>query len=807
MLAAVIWLLRITNIVTFFHKLKTKYNIELNASRKFEKFNHKIIKLQCDITFLSKCSKYGLIPKFLSLKDKNNLLNRDIIHDRQLRKISRLISQHKSKVKHLRSKLAKIRETIFSKLNYLDQMIFIKLFTRENQNLLKSISETHQKKFLKLYVENKLSTPNGTVHNLSKVTLTHDQNEIFKTGLKHPSSPNGNGSEHLTCALEKVVERLKNKISKRDCNEVKLALQNYNKRMFNVTKTPQAKHNQDVVKSLKLNKDIKVVPLDKGNGIAILDADEYVNKLNAIIEDTTKFTAIPHNQNELMLDHPVIKQQNKLKYFLNKYVKPYVDSQVFTKITPSGSCSGKLYGSAKVHKNNVPLRPIVASYGTAEYNLAKYLNQYITPIIPTEYSVQNNADLLDKLASYKFSSDSKLISFDVVSLFTNVPLKEVIDLACDKVYSSNNTKPPYSKDTFKKLLQFATGGIFSFNNILYRQSDGLSMGSPLAPTLSNLFMGHLEQTFLQNDKLNLKFYVRYVDDILAIFEDDDHLSFFNYINKWHSNMKFTTEVGGKVLPFLDIDLDVSSNTLTTKVYRKPTYTGLTLNFRAICPMQWKISVLSTLINRAYIVCSSWQTFHDEIGKLTKIFQNNGYPLYFIQKVVKQYLDKRFCAPKEKDESKYLHTVKIPFFGIQSVYFKKKLQSLFRRIDKEFPIRWVFTCNKLKSGFSNKDHTPKVLRSNVIYQFACEVDPRTTYIGRTTRHLNLRIKEHREKMSAISDHRLNCSCSCKVDNFKILSQAPNTYDLNILEAMYIKKLNPTLNKQVNHDGAFFKCKLI
>lgn len=806
LIAVITWLASITNVVSLFHRLNKNYNIELNKCRKFEKLNRKVLKLQCDINFLQKCLEHDLVPKYLSLKDKNQLLNLEIIKQRQNRAMSKQIRQHKTKLKHLRLKMSTNFQQIQSVLSMFDRLLLIKFFTRENTKFVKRTMAIHQKKFMNLFMMNKMCTPDGTVQNFSSVQLTDEQTYVLKTGLKHPTFPSNNNCLDLLCKLEKVVYSMKDKVTKTNLNDLKVAYHNYSKRLQNLLKTPVAKHNSAIIKSLKSNSDIRIVPFDKGNGIAILDTNDYINKLETIVKDKTKFTPIMYSENNFLLDHPVVKQQNKIKYFLNKYVKPHVDPNTLKFITPTGSNSGKMYGSAKVHKQGNPLRPIVASFGTAEYNLAKYLNKFIVPVIPNTFSVENNTDLLDRLNNYKFTTTSKLVSFDVESLFTNVPLQEVIELAATKVYDSNITKPPFDKDTFKKLLQFATGGIFSFNNTLYKQCDGLSMGSPLAPTLSNLFMGHLETNFLNNDKKNLKFYVRYVDDILAIFENDNHETFFNYINSWHQNIKFTTEIGDKTIPFLDINLDITNNVLETSVYRKPTYTGLILNFKAHCPLQWKRGLLATLINRAYNVCSTWKNFHNELDKLIDIFKDNGYPLCFIQNCIKSYLDNKF-NPKSKEDTKYDLTIKVPFFGIQSVYFKKRLQSIIKRLDNTVNIRWVFTCNKTKNYFSNKDKTPHLLKSCVVYQFSCEVDPRTTYIGRTLRHMNLRLKEHKNNMSAISDHRLNCSCSCKPENFKILSQAQDSFELNIQEAIFIKKFNPNLNKQINHDGASFSCKLI
>ena len=278
--------------------------------------------------------------------------------------------------------------------------------------------------------------------------------------------------------------------------------------------------------------------------------------------------------------------------------------------------------------------------------------------------------------------------------------------------------------------------------------------------------------------------------------------------QWHNSMRFTVEVGGKSLPFLDLNLDVTNNNLSTTVYRKPTYTSLLLNYQATCPPQWKRGLILTLVNRAYVVCNSWLNFDIEIKRLLDIFSNNGYPKSFFLNTVKSYLDKKFSAGVPKSDTKYTHIMKkIPFPGIQSVYFKKRLQSIFRKIDQDLNIRWVFVCPKIKQYFSNKDRTPLALQSSVVYQFTCEVDPRITYIGKTYRHLNVRIKEHQSKISAIYDHRLNCQCSCNSQNFKIIDSANDNFSLNIMESVHIKSINPVLNTQLKYNGAFFNCSLL
>ena len=114
---------------------------------------------------------------------------------------------------------------------------------------------------------------------------------------------------------------------------------------------------------------------------------------------------------------------------------------------------------------------------------------------------------------------------------------------------------------------------------------------------------------------------------------------------------------------------------------------------------------------------------------------------------------------------------MPYFSVQSIYLRKSLMSTLnlKKINKQLDVSVVFTVPKIERFFSIKDKVPITLRSGVIHKFQCEVDPRRSYIGKTYRHLGQRIKEHRNKLSAIYDHRLNCDCNCNVSNIEIDSR--------------------------------------
>lgn len=116
------------------------------------------------------------------------------------------------------------------------------------------------------------------------------------------------------------------------------------------------------------------------------------------------------------------------------------------------------------------------------------------------------------------------VSLDVDSLFTNVSLEETIDIIINWVYNNPRIPPPSNlSNTLKQLLKICyTAKPFKCNGSTHRQINGLSMGSPLDPTVADFFMSHLENQLLsENNRMsNPWFYRRYVDDIVAIFGKD-----------------------------------------------------------------------------------------------------------------------------------------------------------------------------------------------------------------------------------------------------------------------------------------------
>ena len=102
-------------------------------------------------------------------------------------------------------------------------------------------------------------------------------------------------------------------------------------------------------------------------------------------------------------------------------------------LIPSGSSPGKLYGTVKVHKPNFSLRPVVSMVNTPEYALAKFLDNTIKPYLSQTCMLKSIDHFAEEQKEFNPNNQNTMVSFDVVSLFTNVPLVETIDIIINRL--------------------------------------------------------------------------------------------------------------------------------------------------------------------------------------------------------------------------------------------------------------------------------------------------------------------------------------------------------------------------------------
>ena len=389
-----------------------------------------------------------------------------------------------------------------------------------------------------------------------------------------------------------------------------------------------------------------------------------------------------------------------------------------------------MYGLCKVHKEKVdlspPFRPILSAIGTSTYKIAKYLVPILKDHTVNDYTVSDSFSFVDGVI--KQNADLHMATFDVKSLFTNIPLNETIDICVNNLFCRKKKVQGLLKRHFKQLLNLATkSSCFLFNGNYYCQIDGVAMGSPLGPTLANLFLCHYEEIWLDKCPINFRpvYYKRYVDDIFMLFKDQSDVNkFLRYLNSRHPNIEFSKEeeLNGKI-SFLDIDISKGEGKFITSVYRKDTFSGVYSNFYSFIPREYKKGLLNTLLYRAYRISSNYWNFHIEINKLKEICIKNSFPLHFIDNVIRMFLNNLIIKrhqDKIKSDKKEV-TMVLPFLGITSIQLKKRLNKLVRAYCSDIKLNVIFSAkNRLFNGFQYKDKIPNDCRSLILYKYKCSI---------------------------------------------------------------------------------------
>ena len=343
---------------------------------------------------------------------------------------------------------------------------------------------------------------------------------------------------------------------------------------------------------------------------------------------------------------------------------------------------GRAHGLLKTHKKFEvlpPFRPIVDTTNTPYYGIVKFLANLLNPLTLNDFTVKDSFDAANKIQQIPkelFDSGYKFMSFDVISLFTNVPLAKTIDIILKRVYSEKLVTTNLTKRTMKKLLKDACAKIaFIFNDKIYKQIDCVSMESPLGPLLANVFMTELEKDIIQKliDKNFIKFYIWYVDDTLLLVKDEDINPILKELNSYNKNIKFTVD------RFINEDvhfLDIKIHQNNTDIYYKDTHTDQYINYRSQTPWKLKTSWIKALYHRA-----NKQALDKQISHIKTFTSWNGYPKRVRNSVIKRLdTNKSHSRSADDDDDRKKIWLDLPYNGKLG---EKLVTSLIKKLKRYF----------------------------------------------------------------------------------------------------------------------------
>ena len=284
---------------------------------------------------------------------------------------------------------------------------------------------------------------------------------------------------------------------------------------------------------LKDNRNIIIKKADKGSSIVVMNRTDYIKEAERQLSDTKFYKEV---DNDLTEQH-----NNEIESLLGHlYESELITEPIFKCLTNKNPKTASLYLLPKIHKikerGQFPAgRPIISANQSPTERISAFVDENIKqalPLIPSY--IKDTTHFISLVESTIIPNDCLLVTLDVTSLYTNIPNEEGISAVAK---SLETNKPPFTRPqiVLRLLRMVLTKNNFSFNGRDYLQVGGTAMGTKLAPSYANIFMGELEQKLIDSSPKEPFFWKRFIDDIFMIWthgEEELH-KFLEYLNTAH----------------------------------------------------------------------------------------------------------------------------------------------------------------------------------------------------------------------------------------------------------------------------------
>ena len=350
---------------------------------------------------------------------------------------------------------------------------------------------------------------------------------------------------------------------------------------------------------IQLQKDRKIVikACDKGAGIIILNYNTYMKACYEHLLSKTE-DDIPYYSkvDDLAVERAKLKIREVLEEGLEQ---GFISKNEFNAMIADDKMPGKFYSNFKVHKPDIPVRPILSGCGSITEGIATYVEYHICKITNTHDTyLQDTPDFLRTIERInrgpRLSQNAILVTLDVKALFTNI--KHDDGLQCLQQQLEKKSEPEVPPDFILKLMEIILRhNIFSFHDSLWKQEVGAAMGSKPVPSYAIIFMArtidqaikHLATKYDQNMIPTLQLMKRFLDDYFIILNGSTKMchQLLNDINQIHPSIQLTmshTSIADETadnkcdcepksaIPFLDTLCSIENGKIDTDLYKKTT---------------------------------------------------------------------------------------------------------------------------------------------------------------------------------------------------------------------------------------------
>ena len=277
------------------------------------------------------------------------------------------------------------------------------------------------------------------------------------------------------------------------------------------------------LKELRNHPDIVVLKADKGNVTVVMNKQAYDNQILDMLNDTTTY--------EPLRTDPTNKMVNQFVSGLRKEKISVLD---WFKLKSSDSRAPRLYGLPKIHKTNVPLRRIVSFIESPTYGLSKKLAEILSHFVgKSDRNVKNSYKFVEFLSGLTIESNEIMVSFDVVSLFTKIPVNLALQIVEDRLQACQNLEEitNWTVNNICTGLRICLEATYlRFRGKYFKQIFGTAMRSPVSVVVADLVMEDVEERAMKCFGQPPRIWERYVDDTFVVLHKSILDPFFAHIN-------------------------------------------------------------------------------------------------------------------------------------------------------------------------------------------------------------------------------------------------------------------------------------
>uniref|UniRef100_A0A5S6Q269 Reverse transcriptase domain-containing protein n=1 Tax=Trichuris muris TaxID=70415 RepID=A0A5S6Q269_TRIMR len=321
------------------------------------------------------------------------------------------------------------------------------------------------------------------VVNLSSITLSSVEQCFLSKGLNFVPTPKDPPILDMICSVEHSLS----KVDPTKTAEIKGAVSSCLARRHKAT--PKLNNlERKVLKGLRCNKELLITKADKGNVVVLLNLHDYLVKINALLNADI--------YRPLQSD-PTTRTRKEALLLLRRFAdesKDKVVSKIGQKLyfTSNSKCP-ELYGLPKIHKPEVPFRPVICTARRMTSDLSSYLKSIIQPLTGGRDShVTNYKDFCSALKAFNIAPNHVIVSYDVKDLFTSIPMSHILNTLQLLMDSDSTLHERTHLNPSHLVLLFSVcmneGNYFKFQEKFHAQTNGAPMGSSLSPVLAELFM-------------------------------------------------------------------------------------------------------------------------------------------------------------------------------------------------------------------------------------------------------------------------------------------------------------------------------